>query len=798
MSKQKTSAHKTPGLTSRSSGLMALEQRFMFDGAAVADAVQTLTTDSDATLAMPVTLAQAERQAQQKIEQFLQTATDQQVFDLLSGNKSAPDAAWSERLAELREMLSQGEAPVQVLMMEKASQFNAVAAFAANGPDGKPTIFVNPYWAGLLGNEDMVGVIVEELGHWMDSVLNPGSDTDGDEGQRLADAVMGKETLSTRADADADSGWVQVDGVNYEVEFASFNFTTAYRLAPESPRYEAEKEQESDRFYGQSLGVASINDNTSQGTFSGNDVVVELTIAGTTYHGWISRPIKDQGIVRGFYFWYDPQFTSFAAATSDGNQDGDSNAADNLGFILVVDQGWFSSVTSGTPVYNNGSVNANVYEVGSSSDRVDSALNSVLPVNAAPQANTDTSNVGLTAGTSNGPAREAGGASNGTAGANAIGNVLGNDTDSNGDTLKVTALGVNSASSSVTSSSTSASNGTSVTGLYGTLTIGADGSYSYVVNNSNTAVQALRLTTNTLTDSFTYSIADPSGLSSSAKINIIIQGANDNPIAANDFNTAKESLLADTNANQYTAADPLGYKATGNVLTNDTDVDANSETKAISGASISGSAIGTTSGAGASVTSLSFSSLPGNVSVGYYVFLDGDNTVDGNSTGGTLTALMNGGNQLTVASIDSTSKTFTLSGAVTNVSLSSASILGFSNKTNGTGAYKDTAISTAPTTSSTTNVTLSGTITGTIAAGMTETSTGAQVASVTYDSVTGKATAITLQGAYTFTGQALNFTGSASADETLTGQYGVLLLNADGSYEYTPTDNNSAIGAGQS
>ena len=100
MSKQKTPAHKTPGLTRRSSGLMALEQRFMFDGAAVADAVQTLTTDSDATLAMPVALAQAERQAQQKIDQFLQTATDQQVFDLLSGNKSAPEAAWSVSLAE--------------------------------------------------------------------------------------------------------------------------------------------------------------------------------------------------------------------------------------------------------------------------------------------------------------------------------------------------------------------------------------------------------------------------------------------------------------------------------------------------------------------------------------------------------------------------------------------------------------------------------------------------------------------------------------------------------------------------
>ena len=40
----------------------------------------------------------------------------------------------------------------------------------------------------------------------------------------------------------------------------------------------------------------------------------------------------------------------------------------------------------------------------------------------------------------------------------------------------------------------------------GTLTIGADGAYTYAVDNANAAVQALRLTTNTLQDSYTYEI----------------------------------------------------------------------------------------------------------------------------------------------------------------------------------------------------------------------------------------------------------------------------------------------------
>ncbi len=535
MSKQKTPAHKTPGLTRRSSGLMALEQRFMFDGAAVADAVQTLTTDSDATLAMPVALAQAERQAQQKIEQFLQTATDQQVFDLLSGNKSAPDAAWSERLAELREMLSQDEAPVQVLMMDKASQFNAVAAFAANGPDGKPTIFVNPYWAGLLGNEDMVGVIVEELGHWMDLVLNPGSDTAGDEGQRLADTVMGKETLTTRADADTDSGWVQVDSISYEVEFASFNFVNAYEMVYDldndtatgtidtsdidvTERW-ADKEQNLHYFNSStSLGVVRISDGTNGQNFSGNDVsAISVVVNGTTYYGWISRPIKANGIVRGFYFWTDDRFTTLQLAQADGNQDGDRSVLNNRGFVFVVDQVWFTdqiNATKGTSTIsinnqkdgNRGSIW--VANVGSSSDRVDSALNSVLTPNSAPTAVNDVLSVGEDSGTTSVTAADG---------------LLKNDTDANNDTLTVTAFSVGGVPTVVDFTT----GGSYTIANVGTVTINKDGSYSFTpVANYSGPVPPI-----------TYTVSDGNGGTSTAVLSITVSPANDPPVSTNDSRT---------------------------------------------------------------------------------------------------------------------------------------------------------------------------------------------------------------------------------------------------------------------
>ncbi len=133
---------------------------------------------------------------------------------------------------------------------------------------------------------------------------------------------------------------------------------------------------------------------------------------------------------------------------------------------------------------------------------------------------------------------EAGGVANGTAGINPTGNVLTNDTDVDaGDTKAVSALvaGIqNSASGGV---------GANVAGSFGTITMLADGSYSYAVDNSHSAVQALRLSSQSLTDYFTYQVSDSAGLTSLATLTITIQGANDTPhdIAATSLTVAENS-----------------------------------------------------------------------------------------------------------------------------------------------------------------------------------------------------------------------------------------------------------------
>ena len=93
----------------------------------------------------------------------------------------------------------------------------------------------------------------------------------------------------------------------------------------------------------------------------------------------------------------------------------------------------------------------------------------------------------------------------------------------------------------------------------------ADGSFSYVVDESNTLVQALRVTGQTVSEVFNYTMTDAGGLTSASTLTVTIDGRNDTPVAVADTASATEKGGV---ANGTAGSDP-----SGNVLTNDTDVD---------------------------------------------------------------------------------------------------------------------------------------------------------------------------------------------------------------------------------
>jgi VCBS repeat-containing protein len=132
-------------------------------------------------------------------------------------------------------------------------------------------------------------------------------------------------------------------------------------------------------------------------------------------------------------------------------------------------------------------------------------------------------------------ATESGGVFRPNPGFNPSGNVLSNDTDVDaGDTKNV--VGVRHGIHSTTAGSVAST----VWGTYGSLVINANGSYTYLVDNSNSAVQALRLSNETLTDTFTYTMQDTGGLQSTNQLVITIHSQNDNPVALVDTNIAQE------------------------------------------------------------------------------------------------------------------------------------------------------------------------------------------------------------------------------------------------------------------
>ncbi|MGO7587557.1 VCBS domain-containing protein, partial [Rhizobium ruizarguesonis] len=72
--------------------------------------------------------------------------------------------------------------------------------------------------------------------------------------------------------------------------------------------------------------------------------------------------------------------------------------------------------------------------------------------------------------------------------------------------------------------------GTALNGTYGSLVLSASGVYSYAVNEASAAVQALRQSTNTLSDVFSYTMRDTAGATATASLTVTIHGANDAPV----------------------------------------------------------------------------------------------------------------------------------------------------------------------------------------------------------------------------------------------------------------------------
>ncbi|AWI52816.1 hypothetical protein DEH84_04820 [Aquabacterium olei] len=866
----------TSRLVRRAPQPLVLEQRFMFDGAAVGEAVDTLsapmpearvTHDVLHVVDAPATpsVRSAELAAEQLLSHFLQQDQAQDtLFALFHGGQSEASADWQARASTLLQDVRSGEFSLHVEFLSNATLKGAKGAFAADGPQGEAVIYLNQDWVQAGADEAAITrVLTEEFGHAVDAYLNGAQDTAGDEGEAFA-VMLANGSLSLQpVPSLEDGGTIEVMGEHVNVEFAQFTFVNAYQMVYdvdndfgsngiiESNAGEtvAEKEQNSHNFNPDSLGQVTVSDDTNSNLFSGNDVAaIGLNIGGSKYYGWISRPIKDQGVVRGFYFWTDKDFVDLATAQADGNQDGDSDAKDNRGFLLVVDQAWFNGfintasnrVTTAANVdqalyaaygytYPASPIHTYIKGLGSSSDRVDAALNAeVLKVAAPPPTDAVDDVATGTPSTTNGggAALEQGLNTNPdpdtvvTPGISATGNVLSNDSPATDLTVTRVASNATGLAGSVPSTGT-----VSVVGRYGTLTLGANGTYSYAADDANPTVNAL-LPGGKLTDVFSYTVSNGLGGTDTATLSVQINGSNDAPVAVNDYNSAKESTTSAVSG--FTST---GYTASGTVLgktgvlANDTDVDTG-DSKSIVGLSVNGGATGGTVSVVTGTGSLSFTGDSGFTSVSdkgtakLYVRLAtdaaGSNYRAVYAADGTTQIYVTqkvespaNSNNWVITLNATPAKYYDATGLKTITQLSTFftdnKTVGFENSTaasENTSGMKTASVAIAQTTGYTSIGNLSS-LSGSIAVGMIVSGPGVptdgvtKVSALTYTS--GVLTGIKLDRELTSTtGGAFTFATTGTVSQTIQGAHGSLLLNGDGSYTYTATTDNAYLAGGQS
>ncbi|MCR9140300.1 MAG: Ig-like domain-containing protein [Alphaproteobacteria bacterium] len=517
-------------------------------------------------------LASATVAAEQRIFAFLQQDDAiQKLSEIFHPVDVPPTDEWMENAYHMANAILAGDISINVEIVPGEVLEGAYAAFTSKGIDGQPVIYINENWLEAGADYETVArVLTEEIGHFLDHLLNAQNDSQGDEGQTFAYFVTNGQAPSHLLDPQPDNGVITIEGQEVHVEFASFSFINAYEMVYDlnnnsvadgggaiisgidnTERW-AEKEQNTHYFNTTELGQAVVDDDSNSPFFSGNDVsAIGVKIGDETLYGWISRPIKANGIVRGFYFWTDtdfndPQTGGLAVAQADGNTDGDRDIGDNRGFLLVVDQAWFNEQINDTqiaydgankPLINNvkdgalGSIS--VAAVGSSSDKVDSALNSLSVPNSPPRPLNDSLAVNE---------------DSGTATITSANGLLGNDTDPDNDILTVTAFSVGNISTPVDAN---AGGAYTIAGV-GDITMYSNGSYAFTpASNYNGTVPPI-----------TYTVSDGNGGTATSTLSITVAEVNDPPVATADtvttaLNTPKVFGLDDFGTYADIDNDPL-------------------------------------------------------------------------------------------------------------------------------------------------------------------------------------------------------------------------------------------------
>lgn len=220
---------KHPGLKRRPSGLMALEPRFMFDGAAVAEAAGVLAQSDGGLLRFAAgaektsqALDEAQQQVEKTVADYLQAPqATAQLSALFNGGQTEPSAHWQQAASALLAQVRDNKLALRVELRSSVELNGALGAFAAQSPDGEPLIYLNADYAKTATRESLQAVLLEEVGHAIDFALNVSKDTAGDEGHAFASLLLNGADNAITAGGENDQQVLNIDGQAIAVETAA-------------------------------------------------------------------------------------------------------------------------------------------------------------------------------------------------------------------------------------------------------------------------------------------------------------------------------------------------------------------------------------------------------------------------------------------------------------------------------------------------------------------------------------------------------------------------------------------------
>jgi VCBS repeat-containing protein len=339
----------------------------------------------------------------------------------------------------------------------------------------------------------------------------------------IADDSFSNAT-GTLSGADVDAGTVLTygliggtvaSGVNSKVgTYGTLSVDTATGAYSYTPNYAAIQgltTNDAESF------TVTVSDDVAQATTATYTVNLTGFNDPTTFGGAISASLSEDSVMSG----------SGTLVTSD-RDNGDatilaqSNTAGTYGqFNIGIDGAWTYSLNNdaaNVQTLSAGQSVTDIFTVSSGSGDTQPITMTILGTNDAPVSQVDYADSLTEDGTT----------------FVSTGSVLTNDSDvDQGDVLSVFMVSdQNDQPGNV---------GQTIKGIYGTLVLNADGSYAYTLANDSSAVQSLNRVDAGL-DSFTYTVSDIAGATSSNKLWIGIYGTNDAPTVSNPIADQKVVL----------------------------------------------------------------------------------------------------------------------------------------------------------------------------------------------------------------------------------------------------------------